>query len=151
MEDCDYCFQKAFIFISNNSNIKNGNYCGICFFKKNNDILIKINGESINFQKENPILVIDKEEKYIFILYENKINSYLKSKIRNENSYVNEIFFDECYSQCSEKVHFDWEDYLEHIRTTISKYETFDRIVLIKDNKTEFLTKEDLKIHYDYL
>lgn len=148
MEECNYCSKKAFIFVSNDLHIESGNYC---FFEKNDIILININDGNISYKKQNPIIIINKQEQCIFILYEHKIDSYLSSLINSENNYISEMFFNEYYSQCSQEVSFNWDNYLENIKKLILKYETFDKIILINNNKLQILTKEYLNVHYEYL
>ena len=142
MDECDYCFQKAFIIVSDNPNIESGNYCENCFIKNNFEFFNNIS------QKENPIIIIDKNQCYIFILYKDKISPYL---LNNKNSFLHETYFNDFYSQSSEKIHFNYHNYNEHIDKIISKYKVFDKIILIKNNKTSFLTKDDLKIYFPYL
>ena len=110
MEECDYCHRKSVIFVSNNLKIENGNYCGECFFKKNDNISI-----NINYKKENPIIIIDKNQHYIFILYKDKIEPELASIISSENNYVHDLCFDYCYSQSYQQIYFNNDNYLEHI------------------------------------
>lgn len=156
MSKCYKCNNESHITVIENERFTD--YCGTCYFKLYSTTKITINynyivDDEIFFSNEIPIIVITNTEEdsmiyYIYVLFPDNLPKNILQKLNDENSIINEYFKweIEAYNKNKYKRSLvcDYEviDRSE-IRSVISIFRKYEKIVFIKDYKIKHLTYDE--------